>query len=170
VPRIPIQKLPRIFIAQEKFADLTGFVRANADVLDGYEEAAVGGYDLQDTRFGDEAPLRIEGGSGKLSAFLRAKPGDANAPVVIHLVEREQGAASKLRLPTARFFGKHAIKVTLREPLPYDAALHAKAENDKNYRSLVRETTLTTTTEGAWTLVSFPALNPWGILVVEKLP
>jgi hypothetical protein len=170
LPRIPIQKLPRIFIAQEKFADLTGFVRANADVLDGYEEAAVGGYDLQDTRFGDEAPLRIEGGSGKLSAFLRAKPSDAHAPVVIHLVEREQGATTTLRLPTARFFGKHAIKVTLREPLPYDAGLHAKAEKDKNYRSLIRETTLTTTTEGAWTLVSVPALNPWGILMVEKLP
>jgi hypothetical protein len=170
VPRIPIQKLPRIFIAQEKFADLTGFVRANADVLDGYEEAAVGGYDLQDTRFGDDAPIRIEGGSSKLSAFLRAKPGDAHAPVVIHLVEREQGATSTLRLPTARFFGKHAIKVTLREPLPYDAALHAKVENDKNYRSLIRETTLTTTTEGPWTLVSIPALNPWGILLVEKLP
>jgi hypothetical protein len=170
VPRIPIQKLPRIFIAQEKFADLTGFVRANADVLDGYEEAAVGGYDLQDTRFGDDAPLRIEGGSGKLSAFLRAKPGDANAPVVIHLVEREQGAASTLRLPIARFFGKNAIKVTLREPLPYDAAQHSKAENAKNYRSLIRETTLTTTTEGAWNLVSVPALNPWGILVLEKLP
>jgi hypothetical protein len=169
VPRIPIQKLPRIFIAQEKFADLTGFVRANADVLDGYQEAAVGGYDLQDARFGDDAPVRIEGASGKLSAFLRAKPGHAHAPVVIHLVEREQGATTTLRLPTARFFGKNAIKVTLREPLPYDAALHAKAENDKNYRSLIRETTLTTTTDGAWTLVSVPALNPWGILVVEKL-
>ena len=169
-PLIPMNSLPRIFIAPEKFADLTGFVRANADILDGYEEAAVGGYDLQDERFGKEAPLRVEGGSGKLSAFLRAKPGDANAPVVIHLVEREQGAASTLRLPTARFFGTNAIKVTLREPLPYDAALHAKAENDKNYRSLVREVPLAKTTEGAWTLVSVPALNPWGILVVKKLP
>ncbi len=169
-PRIPWSKLPRIFIAQEKFADLTGFVRANADVLDGYEEAAVGGYDLQDARFGDDAPVRIEGGSGKLSAFLRAKPGDANAPVVIHLVERAQGAPTTLRLPTARFFGKNALKVTLRVPLPYDAALHAQAEKDKNYRSLIREITLTTATEGASTLVSVPALTPWGILVVEKLP
>ena len=170
VPRIPINKLPRIFIAPEKFADLTGFVRANAKYLDGYEEAAVSGYDLQDKRFGDEPLVRIEGGSGKLSAFIRAKPGDANAPVVIHLVEREQGAATTLRLPTARFFGQNAIKVKLRVPLPYDAALHSKAEKDKNYRSLIRETTLTTTTEGAWTLVPVPALNPWGILVVEKLP
>ena len=140
VPRVPVHKLPRIFIAQEKFADLTGFVRANADVLDGYEEAAIGGYDLQDTRFGDKAPIRIEGGSGKLSAFLRAKPGDAHAPVVIHLVEREQGATSTLRLPNARFFGKHTIKVTPREPLPYDPALHANAQHDKHDRSLIPET------------------------------
>lgn len=170
MPLIPVNKLPRIFIAPEKLADLTGFVRANADVLDGYEEAAVGGYDLHDARYGTDTPVRIEGGSGKLSAFVRAKPGDTKAPVAIHLVEKEKGVPATLRLPTARFFGKHAIKVTLREPLPYDASLHAKAENTKNYRSLIRETTLTTTTDGAWTLVSVPALNPWGILVVEQTP
>jgi hypothetical protein len=161
---------PRIFIPPEKFADLTGFVRANADVLDGYEEAAVGGFDLEDARWGDDAALRIEGGSGKLSAFLRAKPGDANAPVVIHLVEREHGEPATLRIPTARFFGKNALQVKLRVPLPYDAALHAKAEQDKDYRSLIRETTLATTTEGPWTLVPIPRLNPWGIIIVEKLP
>jgi hypothetical protein len=102
--------------------------------------------------------------------FLRAKPGDANAPVVIHLVEREQGAPTTLRLPTARFFGANTIKVTLRVPLPYDATLHSQAEQDKDYRSLIRESTLTTTTEGAWTVVSVAALSPWGILRVEKLP
>lgn len=170
VPRIPVNKLPRIFIAKEKLADLTGFVRANADVLDGYEDAAVGGYDLQDTRFGTDAPVSVAGGSGKLSAFVRAKPGDANAPVAIHLVEKDKGAPTTLRLSTARFFGKQKFKVTLREPLPYDAALHAQAENDKRYRSLLRETILPTTTDGASTLVSVPALSPWGILVVEKTP
>jgi hypothetical protein len=170
MPRIPVNKLPRIFIAPEKLADLTGFVRANADVLDGYEEAAVGGYDLQDTRFGTDAPVSVEGGSGKLSAFVRAKPGDAKAPVAIHLVEKEKGAAATLRLTTARFFGRQKLKVTLREPLPYDAALHAQAENDKHYRSLLRETILPTTTEGTSTLVTVPALSPWGILVVEMIP
>jgi hypothetical protein len=170
MPRIPVNKLPRIFIAPEKLADLTGFVRANADVLDGYEEAAVGGYDLQDTRFGTDAPVSVEGGSGKLSAFVRAKPGDAKAPVAIHLVEREKGAASTLRLSTARLFGKQKFKVTLREPLPYDASLHAQAEKDKNYRSLIRQTILPTTTDDAWTLVYVPALSPWGILVVEQIP
>ena len=74
-----------------------------------------------------------------------------------------------LRLSTARFFGKKSFKVTLREPLPYDAAQHAHAENDKRYRSLMRETILPTTTDGASTLVSVPALSPWGILVVEKI-
>ena len=54
--------------------------------------------------------------------------------------------------------------------LPYDAALHAQAENDKRYRSLLRETILPTTTEGASTLVSVPALSPCGILVVEQTP
>jgi hypothetical protein len=170
MPRIPVNKLPRIFIAPEKLADLTGFVRANADVLDGYEEAAVGGYDMQYTRFGTDAPVSVEGGSGKLSAFVRAKPGDAKAPVAIHLVEKENGAPATLRLSTARFFGKQKFKVTLREPLPYDAALHAQAENDKHYRSLLRETILPTTTDGDSTLISLPPLKPWGILVVEMIP
>lgn len=165
-----ITKPPRIFIAREKFADLTGFVRANADVLDGYEDAAVGAYDLQDARFGQEDSLTVKGGSGKISVFLRAKPGDTTAPVVIHLVERGQGLPAMLRLPTARFFGKSPLQLKLRVPVPYDAALHAKAEEDKNYRSLIHETTLSTTTEGPWTLVSVPTLNPWGILIVEKLP
>jgi hypothetical protein len=170
VPRIPVNKLPRIFIAPEKLADLTGFVRANADVLDGYEEAAAGGYDMQYTRFGTDAPVSVEGGSGKLSAFVRAKPGDAKAPVAIHLVEKEKGAAATLRLSTARFFGKQKFKVTLREPLPYDAAQHAQAEKDKSYRRLIRQTVLPTTTDGASTLVTVPALSPWGILVVELIP
>ena len=170
MPRIPVNKLPRIFIAPEKLADLTGFVRANADVLDGYEEAAVGGYDLQDTRFGTDAPVSVEGGSGKLSAFVRAKPGDAKAPVAIHLVEKEKGAAATLRLSTARFFGKQKFKVTLREPLPYDAAQHAQAEKDKNYRRLIRQTVLPTTIDGASTFISLPPLKPWGILVVEMIP
>jgi len=170
VPRIPVNKLPRIFIAPEKLADLTGFVRANADVLDGYEEAAAGGYDMQYTRFGTDAPVSVEGGSGKLSAFVRAKPGDAKAPVAIHLVEKEKGAAATLRLSTARFFGRQKFKVTLREPLPYDAALHAQAEKDKSYRRLIRQTVLPTTTDGASTLISLPPLKPWGILVVEMIP
>ena len=170
MPRIPVNKLPRIFIAPEKLADLTGFVRANADVLDGYEEAAVGGYDLQDTRFGTDAPVSVEGGSGKLSAFVRAKPGNAKAPVAIHLVEKEKGAPTTLRLSTARFFGQQKLKVTLREPLPHDAMLHAEAEKDKNYRRLIRQTVLPTTTDGASTLILLPPLKPWGILVVEMIP
>lgn len=161
---------PRIFIAPEKFADLTGFVRANADILDGYEEAAVGGFDLSEARPGKDPLVRLEGGSGKLSAFLRAKPGDFDAPVVIHLVEKASGAATTLRLPTGRFFGKRTLKVALREPLAYDAERHAQAENSKDYRSLMRETTLDTKVEGAWTVVSVPPLNPWGIVVVSKQP
>jgi hypothetical protein len=58
----------------------------------------------------------------------------------------------------------------LREPLPYDAAPHAQAKNDKHYRGLLRETILPTTTDGPSTLVSVPALSPWGILVVEQTP
>lgn len=49
------------------------------------------------------------------------------------------------------------------------AALHAKAEQEKNYASIVRATTLSTNTEGTWTTLSIPTLIPSGILMVEKM-
>jgi hypothetical protein len=128
--------------------------------------------------------LGVRGGSGKLYAFARAKPGDDNAPVVVHLAEwGRTPKPAKLMMKTARFFGGKPLKATLMMPVPYDRAAHEKAEEAARkmlepgersgprqapaYAALKKELHLKTTIEGEWTLVDVPALNPWGILVVS---
>jgi hypothetical protein len=158
----------RTFIPADRLADLTAFVRANAMYLDDYEEAAVGGYDLEETRYGLAQPLTIEGGSGKLSAFVRARPGHPAAPVIVHMVEWGIGAATVIKLQTRLFFAGAPLQVRLRLPAPYDPDAHALAEAGKDYGTLIREETLTPTTEGKWTTVKVPPVEPWGMLVVEE--
>jgi hypothetical protein len=156
----------RIFIDPNELADLTGFVRANARYLNGYEDAAVGGYDLQDSRYGSEAPVTIEGGSGKLSGFIRAQPGETMAPVVVHLVEWGKATPAVIQMRRDLFFGEHPVKIQLRLPAAYDKESHTRAEITNNYQSLAREITLTPTIRGNRIRVSVPAMEPWGILVV----
>jgi hypothetical protein len=97
---------PRYFGKAEDYTDLSGFVRGNADVLDGYEDAAAVGKGIQDARYGAVAPLSIEGGSGEVYAFARARPGIADAPVVIHVIEwAKQAKPMTLRLHGAELGG-----------------------------------------------------------------
>ena len=94
---------PRVFNRPEDLADLYGFVRANASWLDGYEDAAAVGYRLADPRWVDGPPLNVEG-SDRLSAFVRAKPGESAASVVIHLVDWGEPKAFRCRLRSRAFF------------------------------------------------------------------
>jgi hypothetical protein len=129
--------------------------------------------------------LGVRGGSGKLYAFARAKPGDENAPVVVHLAEwGRKPSPATLMMKTARFFGGKPLKATLLMPVPYDRAPHEKAEESARkmlkpgelsgpqqapaYAALKKELHLKTTVEGEWTLVDVPALNPWAILAVSR--
>jgi hypothetical protein len=88
----------RLFANPADFADLYGFVRSlgQTGYLNGYEDAAVGGDDLKETRYGETPPITVHGGSGKLSIFARAKPGEADAPVVIHVVESGESQPATL--------------------------------------------------------------------------
>ena len=77
---------PRVFSRPQDLADLYGFVRANARYLDGYEDVAARGYKLEDPSWVKAPALGIEG-NDKVTAFVRAKPGDDKAPVVVHLID-----------------------------------------------------------------------------------
>ena len=104
-----------------------------ARYLDGYEAAAATGAGIKDTRYGNNPPATIEGGTGQACAFVRARPGDANAPIVIHLVE--YGGAPKpftLRLRTAAF-GDRPLIARLRLPVAYDAEQHRKAQETGDF-------------------------------------
>lgn len=178
----------RFFGLPEDYAALFGFVRAIAPYLDDYQDAGGFGPGLAEKRYGAQAPLAAEGGSGRLYLFPRAAPGDASRPVAVHLVD---WAASPrpftLKLRRASFAeGAAALRVKLLTPAPYDQKSHAACEERAGamlkrgerfsakqapaYQPLVQTAELHPQAAGEWTRVDIPALAPWGVLVVEIAP
>jgi len=157
---------PRVFSRPEDMADLYGFVQANARYLDGYEDAAAVGYKLKDSRWENNPVLKMEQGD-KVSCFVRARPGEEDAEVVVHLIEWGEGQAFKIKLRNDAFFRGGKIFTALLRPIPYEAEMHEKAEKSKDYSSLSRKTDLQTTEKDGWTIVEIPRLEPWGILIVS---
>ena len=158
---------PRYFGTKEQYADLSGFIRANAKWLDGYEHAFA--YGPKVTGKNPAAtPVKLEGGSGNAYAYVRAQPGNAKAPVVIHLVEWEQqGKPGKLLIRKASFWGEQKVTATLRVPPAYDASLHDKAQSSGDFSSLAKAIKLTPVPAGEWLSFDIPTLNPWGIVVIQ---
>jgi hypothetical protein len=159
---------PRYFGTPEQYADLFGFIRANAAYLDGYEDAAVVGKGMKNDRYGPSPPVAVRGGSGDVWAFVRARPGEPEAPVAIHLIE--WGSESKpfaLALKNAGFFGPKPLSLQLFVPSQYDRAAHQKAEQTGDFSPLAKAVELKAEMQGGLTTVEVPALNPWGILVVS---
>jgi hypothetical protein len=158
---------PRVFSRPEDLADLYGFVRANAPHLDGYADAAAVGYRLKDPRWQDDPPLRLDG-ADRVTAFVRAKPGDAHAPVVIHLIDWNKPEEFRLRLRRSAFFPGDELVFRLKTPRPYDKELHEKAEKSNEYSLLSCDTLPPSRGEGDWVTVEIPELKPWGLLIVAR--
>ena len=139
---------PRYYAGPADYADLYAFVRVQAALFDGYEEAAAAGKGIRDRRHRKLLPVAIAG-AGDVYAFARAKPGDREAPVVVHLVDwSEQPKAFKVTLLNAKFFGKR----------PLTAKLLVPGAEPRELPGVVAE-------EGV-TVFQIPALAPWGVLVV----
>lgn len=157
---------PRFFGTPEQFSDLFGFIRAQAALLEGYEEAGVFGPGIRDSRYSEgQPPLRVHAGS-PVFAVIRAKPDQGDLPVVIHLVAATNGKTGPLRLTfdPFRYFGGRPLKMRFLTPPPYDPTAHEKAEASGDYAPL------STTTElpgGRISTVDLPGIDPWGILVLE---
>ena len=161
---------PRVFSRPKELADLYGFVRANTLFLDGYEDAAAVGYRLKDSRWEKNLILSVEG-ADRVSAFIRAKPDDRDAPIVVHLIEwGEEPSPFRLVLHPRAFFETGNLSVALRVPVEFNGPLHEQAETSKQYFPLAREIALQTATEDEVTTVMIPALKPWGMLIVSKNP
>lgn len=159
--------LPRYYGKPSEYADLYGFVRGAASYLDGYEDAADIGDGLKDRRQDGQPPVEIPGTAKSVYAIVRAKPGQATAPVVVHLVDwSDHPQAVVLRLRKASFFKASGLAVQLLTPAPYDQASHEHAEATKNYSALIDTQTLKTATDGDFVVVTVPAVAPWGMLVV----
>ena len=158
----------RYFGKAEDYADLFAMVRASASLLDGYEEAAVGGGLLTDGRWtASTAPVTVFAGGRRVYSFTRALPGKPNAPVVTHLVDwsgEPQSLTVSLN-PEALFAGR-PVRISLITPKPYDRQAHVAAFDSHDYAPLVVETVLG---DGWATTVQVPPLRPWGLLVVRLL-
>jgi hypothetical protein len=162
-----ISNTERYFGNPEDYADLAAFIRGNAKVLDGHEDAAVAGPGLNEKRYG-VAPVQLQGGSGKLFAFARAIAGASNAPVAIHLVEwGDESKPCTLRLRTENFFGGRPLRLHLRTPAAYDLKAHQAAQANGDFESLVVDVPLATKIEGEFTVVQVPGMHPWGIVLVQ---
>ncbi|MCK4627030.1 MAG: hypothetical protein KAV00_17085, partial [Phycisphaerae bacterium] len=160
----------RYFGKPKEYADLYGFVRANAALLDGYEDAAAAGKGISDSRYRVNPPVsfRFKGGSGEVRAFVRAVPGSKDKPIVIHLVEwSDKPEPFMLTLSNNRFFKDKVLAIELLVPAAYDGKIHKAAEKSKNFTSLLRKTGVRWFTTDDFTDVRIPALSPWGILVIR---
>ena len=63
---------------------------------------------------------RVIGGE-KVTALIRAVPGEPDAAVVVHLVDwSDEPRAFKVRLDAERFFGERAMRVRLLRPAAYE--------------------------------------------------
>ena len=154
---------PRYFGKPEEYADLYGFARATARYLDGYEDAAVLLPQAADARY-ERLPIAVRGGSNELSLFVRAMPGQADAPVVIHCVDSsERPQPFHLDIDPARFFGDRPVTIDFVSPAPYERATHQKAEQTKEFGPLAVTKRLAA---GYVTGCDVPAVGPWGLVVI----
>ena len=174
---------PRIFMKPADLADLYGFVRGISPYLEGYEDAAAAGPGISDSRWPDPGPVSIPDRSGEVSAFVRARPGQADAPVVIHLIDgADRPRPFPVRLDRRAFPGHGRLNVTLLTPASYDGAKHAGVWEAANrlrspggltgpdqapaYSPLVTRTPVEAFADGDTVRLDIPALSPWGVLVV----
>lgn len=159
---------PRIFGKPQEYADLYGFVRAMADSLDGFEDAAAVGKGITDARYETHLPVEVD--AADVYAFVRAQPGKADGRVVVHLVDwRKTPQPFNVRLTADRFFASKSLAVKLFVPPAYDAQVHAKAAEQRRFASLKREVEIQSKSEAGLIEIAIPALNPWGMVVLEPI-
>jgi hypothetical protein len=143
-------------------------VRAESGLLDGYETAAVSGGMIEDDRWSaDNKPLTVFSENPRVFAFARALPGQANAPVVVHLVDWSgDPQACTVSLNPNTLFGGRPLDISLVMPKPYDRDDHRAAVETGEYGALVQKLRLA---RGHVTTCQLPPLRPWAMLVVRPL-
>ena len=175
-----IPNSPRVYGKPQEYAHFYGFVRAMPEYLDGYGEAFATGYDLP--KPGSDL-VTIDG--EKAIALVRAKPGDAKAPVVIHVVDYTYRPYAGRRLTVSKSalgFGDK-IKATLYTPVPYNKALHEKvnkaaealrgdamrgAAQAKAFEPLRKAQPLEIKDTNGTIVITLPKFGIWGIVVIEN--
>ena len=160
--------VPRLFAEPKEYADLYGFARALGQLgyLDGYEDAAVAGYDLKENRYGSNAPIALSPAKTKVSVFARAMPGNADAPIVIHLTHMGNPQPFQLKLRKQNFFGDRSVRYQLLNRVPYTKEAHETAIDSGDYSKLAGKIDLQAKDEGEYITLDIPAIHPWGVVIV----
>jgi hypothetical protein len=144
----------RYFGNPSDFNDLYGLVHFHPELLAGYEDAAVYGPTLADSRYPPhDQPVWIENSSSQIYVLTRAIPQDRDAPVIIHLVDWSNVPASfDLKLRNTRFFTGRILKVTKYAPSAQPSA----------------GTLMATSVSHGITTIPMPAAQPWLVVKVER--
>jgi hypothetical protein len=160
----------RYFGKPEQYAPMYAFARASSGWLDGYEDAFYA-TSQDDTRFieVEKLPVSFDDYYRQIHAFVRAKPEDERAPVVVHLIDwHVLMEPFSIRLNERRFFKKGIASIELWTPVEYDKSLHEEAETSGDFSKLVKKETMDFEREGNLLRLKIPKLERhWGILVVR---
>ena len=159
----------RYYGKPEDFAPLFGFARAIEPWLDGYEDAFYA--NTQDEfRYTDVRKLPVFFGNYRrqVHAFVRARPGESNAPVVIHLVDWEVLTEPfEIFFKDKAFFKKGIGRIELLVPKEYVESEHELAQKNKDYSSLLVRKEMHAGKGNNILKLTVPAIkNSWAVLVL----
>ena len=162
---LPTTDARRYFGRPENYADLTAFIRGIAAYLDGHSEAFAGGCSVIDERWRRQ-PVSLPIPDGVFTT-IRTRPGDAAAPLVMHVVDwRDEAGPLEVTIDRSAFFGDAAMTVRLLQPVrEIVPSVHAAAFDTGDYFNLFQTTVLPVDSVGH---LKLPPLLPWGVIVFEK--
>jgi hypothetical protein len=124
---LPTPDARRYFGRPENYADLTAFIRGIAAHLDGHGEAYASGCGVVDDRW-QQQPVTLPTADG-IFLTVRARPGDPEAPLVMHIIDwRDEPAPVAITIDRPAFFGTAVLTARLLQPVrPVDEKAHAAA-------------------------------------------
>lgn len=174
----------RHFGHAEDYADLFGFVRAIPFYFDAYEDAAfyTPNPNIVDTRFNGNYPISMLSANGEMVAFVRAKPNDSNAPIIVHLINWGDTASTATVQMLHDYYSIDGdFSATLYTPKPYNVLLHEQARDSASilldkirgdyqfsaYSNLVQTTDLSNIlVNNVMSTVDVGSIDVWAILVI----
>jgi hypothetical protein len=140
--------------------------------FDGYEEVFARGQGIATANFGYAmAPIWFNGDSADILGVIRARPGQVNQDIMIHLVDCGDLYSNGFNvvIDPNQFFNGAPIKFHIFRPKPYDESAHQRVIDGIDAPTELRQFAYLTPTirsDGRLEL-SIPPIEPWGILRIQ---
>lgn len=148
---------PRFFGTIDEFGGLFNGIADNRALLDDHEEvfASGAGIEIAEGAQSNAPPVRLDGDSQSVFMSVRAVPQSGTAPIIVHFVEWADTPSSFSVLLANAEFGWPA-----NEPIRSTLCVPGAAPNPATG----------TLAEPGTTVISIPALSPYGLLIVPPRP